>query len=197
MQLLSFQTDIVQGRSSGSSRQTAFERRQREGNVQAFFNDIAIMLEDDVIEPLINLVLLIAFSNWNKPNFANKETMITDTNALSALNGMGFADRLMMIVNGKIKSRGMSGRIRRAAMFDKLALLIEIGAQFPPILQKVSPDKIIEVFFQSIGEDHKDWQLEDQDIQEAGGGLPEEKTDLTSEVSQELLSQVGGEDNAE
>lgn len=201
LQTLSYQNEFVQARPTTKGRPTASEIRMKMNEAQSFFNDIAIELEDQIIAPLTKLVLLTAFTFWNDNNFIDKQNMVTDPQRLSALEGMNFIDRIKLIINGQIKARGMSGRIRRAAMFDKLALLFEIGAQYPPLLQSIPPAKIAKAFFESVGESAKEWVDEDLLEQAAqpqgnGGLTPEQEQQLNQQIEQGINQAPGGDINA-
>lgn len=196
MQILSFQNEFVQGRPTTKGRPTASEIRMKATEAQSFFNDIAIELEDKIIAPLIEMCLIVLMIHWDDPNFAAKESLVPDPKYRSAIDSLTPMERVDLILSGQIRARGMSGRIRRANMFDKLALLFQIGAQYPPIIQRIDPEKINKIFFESLGENASDWLIPEEQLeQNTLGGL--DIGNLPPEVLQLIQQQVGGGDNAQ
>ncbi len=153
LQNRSYQNEFFQGAPTQRGRPTATEVNLKTQETTGFFTDIASEMERSIIIPTVELVLVTELMHKLTRDRNAFTTLIQENDQLAPLTSLTFEEAMDDILQSKIESKGISGKIIKLGNFQKFMQILGVLANIPPMVATLDPFKVVDRIFRSLDDD--------------------------------------------
>lgn len=148
----SFQNEFFQGSPTAKGRPTFGEVQTKTQESLEFFSDIANELERTVINPTLELILATELIYLDDAEKLDLTSRVDSTDAIKVLTGKTFADRMRLLREVQIETKGISAKIAKQGNFSKLIQILNVLGNFPEVVKAIPGQKLVDFIFDAIDE---------------------------------------------